>query len=227
LKDSLFDLKSKAYLLRAYTQWMRNFSDSNYTYRWVPIVAKNERIDYTPLAQATTVPNSSFIIEAVSVQDSLQLKVNPSDLMWGSLSLVPAELTNSVPVISHFSTDFSALSDLPKGRFKIEKGIELSGKIADYKPCKHTNVLLMLPKDNLSFFASIEENGHFSFNDLPIIDHQPALIQVMNAKGKPIPEAKIQYDSIASPSWLPTQMIAWKIVSDAQDYLVVTSMLSP
>jgi len=219
LNDSVINLKSTTYLLRTYTQWMRNFSDSNYTYRWVPIVVKNERIDYTPLAQAASIPNSSLIIEAVSVQDSLWLKTTQSDLMWGSVSLVPAEFTNSVPSLSHFSMEVGSLPEVIKGNFKIEKGIELSGKIADYKPTKHTNALLMLPKDNLSFFASIEENGHFTFKDLPIVDNQEALIQVMNAKGKPIPEAEIQYDSIAPPSWMPTPMASWKIVPDAQNYV--------
>lgn len=219
LNDSLNGLKSVTYLLRAYTQWMRNFSDSNYTYRWVPIIAKNERIDYTLSSITADRPIGSFQPEVVPVGDSLQLRTTESNVMWGSLSLFPAELVNSVPGISHFSTDFGGVPELPKGHFKIEKGIELSGKIADYKPTKHTNVLLMLPKDNLSFFASIEDNGHFSFKELPIYYNQPALIQVMNAKGKPISEAEIQYDSITPPTWIPTQMPSWKIVPDTQHYI--------
>jgi hypothetical protein len=132
--------------------------------------------------------------------------------MWGSVSLLPDELTNSLPSFSHFSTELGGLRKVIKGNFNIEKGVKLSGKVVDYKPTKHANVL-MLTKDNLSFFAGIEENGHFSFKDLPIVDNQEALIQVMNSKGKPIPEAEIRYDSTASPSWMPPQPGSWKMVS--------------
>ncbi|MFN8344502.1 MAG: carboxypeptidase-like regulatory domain-containing protein [Spirosomataceae bacterium] len=208
LNDSLIGSKSKVCLLRSYTQWMRNFSDSAYSYRWVPIIAKNERADYTTMAPTDTLIES-IPLEVSILQDSLRLKTVPANLLWGSLTLMPDEAGNAASA-PHFVTVFRRPVNVPKERFRVEKGVVLSGQVADYKPAKHANVMLVLPKENLSFFASINEKGQFLFTDLPINDNMPALIQVINPAGKPIPKALIQYDSIVPPSWIPRPVPSWK-----------------
>lgn len=207
LNDSLISSQSKTYLLRSYTQWMRNFSDSAYSYRWLPVLSKNERIDYTIPANSA----ESLLLETGVSQDSLKMKTTQTDLLWGSLSITNMEEVKPAFVVSHFATDFGDLPGVSKGNFKLEQGIELSGKITHFKPNKHANIVLMSPKDNLSFFATVDESGHFSFNDLPIEGNQTALIQVLNPKGKVIEGVDIQYDSLSSPLWIPKQPDLWKI----------------
>lgn len=209
LNDSLMDSPSRMYLLRAYTQWMRNFTDSAYSYRWLPIVSKNER-----LVQSTPVYSKEpLLLQTDLSKDLLQLKLAQTDLLWGSLSITNTEEVSPVSVGSRFTIDFDNLPDVPNGNFKLEKGIELSGKITNYKPSRHADIVLMLPKENLSFFTKIDKSGHFLFSDLPVEGNQTALIQVLNPKGKAVEGFEVHYDSLSSPLWLPTPPVPLKITT--------------
>lgn len=202
LNDSL--VKPQTYLLRVYTQWMRNFSDSAYAYRWLPILKNNESMG------AATNPPAAQILKTELLQDSLRVKIPFKSLVWGSLSFIPIQSIGnaSFPVYTTFSLPPNIF---PKNSlFPIERGIRFGGKIVHYKPTKHANVMLVVPKENLSFFASIDNTGHFLFSDLPIINTPIAILQVMNPKGNLVPAIEIKIDSTASPSWLPKQTVQWK-----------------
>jgi hypothetical protein len=207
LKDSL--TPPQTYLLRAYTQWMRNFSDSTYTYRWLPILSKNESL--TSVANSTSPSNGTGVVEVSVLQDSLRIKVNQPNLLWGTLALTHTEEVNAWSSLPHFIPSLDFKLDSSKVNFRVEKRTELRGKVLNYKASKHANALLMIPKMNLSFFATIEDKGFFAFDDLPIEDNQEVVVQVMNQKGKVVTEAKTEIDSVASPKWLPKQEISWKI----------------
>ena len=46
LQDSL--IKPATYLVRIYSKWMKNHSDSALTYRWIPLVKNDQKAEYHP-----------------------------------------------------------------------------------------------------------------------------------------------------------------------------------
>lgn len=207
LQDSL--ITPDTYLLRTYTKWGKHQSDSTYTYRWIPVLKNEEMAVYLP-----TVPTDSMSIKVEELHDSLVVSFPSEGFSWGTMTVFRGSIGARHPLTS--TNELVAWRNGP-----IERGLEVSGKVLNYRPNKHESVLMVLPSANLSFFASINSKGHFQFTNLPLEGKQPVLLQVTNAKGKPALDATFSVDSLISPNWLPAfSSNQWKIVPMNYDGLL-------
>ncbi len=179
LPDSL---ETKPYLLRAYTNWQRNWSDSAVAYRWLPVVAFGQK----PVG--STSPEAENL--EISIVDST-VQVRVRDSPTGRFRWLVASLTDT-SVVSQLATPvafgFPISTTLPAPQFTIERGIGLSGQATNRKgqPAEGAQVLLVVPKTKASFVALADSMGRFSFTDLPLEGQQPVLLKATNSRGKSV-----------------------------------------
>lgn len=179
LPDSL---TSRSLLLQAYTNWMRNWGDSAVAYRWLPVVSFPQK----PVG--ITLPDADNL--AITLTDSALL-VRIQDGQAGPFRWVAASLVDTT-VVSQLdlpvAVGLPTASTLTVPTFAVERGIGLSGRVANRKgqPVEGAQVLFVIPKIKASFVASSDSLGQFSFTDLPITGQEPILLKATTNRAKPV-----------------------------------------
>ncbi len=191
------------YLLRVYTNWMRNFGDSCYAYRWLPIVLPNQLLEASPS------PDSSFAGHFDLTQTDSVLIVRPTPAFldrfeWASLVMADAAFQPNTTPLAGFFAAMKPLEPTQKTLFPIDRGITVSGRLTKPRLKESGSVTLLSPAQQLTFFADVSKQGLFRFADLPLEDRQTVLLKVNDAKGNTISHADITLDSLGSPGWMPT-----------------------
>ena len=192
------------YLLRMYTQWMRNFGEEIATTQWLPLIGLSEK----PVSGRT--PTDSLLTLSVTRRDtSLQWRLDPHNLNLSTVSLsvlneatTPLAYPESTPAPPTESYDFPEKINYP-----MERGVNLTGKVTGKKdkPVADAQVLLVVPRQGLSFMGLTDAEGGFRFGDLPIQGTQEVIIKAMNAKGKPAGDIALDTltATLPAPALLP------------------------
>jgi hypothetical protein len=188
LPDSL---PTQPFLLQIYTNWMRNWGDSAVAYRWLPVVPFLQK----PVGMA---PPDADNLE-VSVGDStIQVRIQDAavgQFRWVAASLVDTTVVSQLDLPVAFG--FPAPSILSTPAFAIERGIGLSGEVANRKgnPSDGTQVLLVVPKTKASFMATSDSAGQFSFTDLPLTGREPILLKATTSRGKAVDRVTLRSET--------------------------------
>ena len=189
------------YLLRLYTNWMRNFGEEIASTQWLPIIGLSEK----PIT-APTATDSLLTLTVTKRDTALQWRLDPHDLNLATISLsvlnesnTPLAYPENTPAAPTESYDFPE-----KITYPMERGVNLSGQVTGKKekPVADAQVLLIAPRLGLSFMSVTDAAGHFRFSDLPIQGTQEAIVKSMNAKGKSAGD--IVLDSLQAPLPAPT-----------------------
>jgi len=185
----------QTYLLRAYTRWMRNWGDSVFSYRWLPIISKYENIkNDLPIKEGSLSITPSDSLVSIEIPQS-----EGTSFSWLSASVVDNETVKQFDVTLKTGI-FPPLPNALKPIYYIERGIDLMGKVLDRKasPAANANVILIISKTGQSFIATTDSNGVFQFDNLPIENQQQILVKASDAKNKAIPNIEINAEKAVS-----------------------------
>ncbi len=190
------------YLLRAYTQWMRNDTDSAYSYRWIAVLPPNQRM--TGPAPA----DPAFADKFTLTQTDTVLLIKPVrtfavQLRWGSVVLADAALVANPYPLSCQMPQRTVRSIRRENDFLIEKGITVRGCLKKPRLRSDGTATLVSTGQHRTFFTTVNQAGVFMFRNLPLTDNQTVLLAFTDAKSRRIAGATVTLDSLNSPAWLP------------------------
>ncbi|MVM28643.1 hypothetical protein GO755_01270 [Spirosoma sp. HMF4905] len=178
------------YLLRAYTQWMRNYGIGQFFYKPIAILALNERIGDT----ASTPVSDSLL--TITVDKPVYKKRSPvtltlrfdttglTDALKGSFSVSVLDESSITPVLEQntIKTEFNDFERdqeaLTRFNYPIETGITITGIYKDKKGKGKKTALTLVP-ENLGhiYQASTLGNGEFSVSNLAFYDSTKFVVQ--------------------------------------------------
>jgi len=191
LPDSL---PNRSLLLQAYTNWMRNWGDSAIAYRWLPVVSFPQK------PTGLTPPDADNL--AVTIGDSaVQVRIQDGaadQFRWVAASLVDTTVVSQLDLPVAVGLPISSTLSAPT--FAVERGISLSGQVANRKgqPVDGAQVVLIIPKTRASFVALSDSAGRFSFTDLPITGQEPILLKATTNRGKAVETLTLQPETAPS-----------------------------
>jgi hypothetical protein len=178
------------YVLRAYTQWMRNYGVDHFFYKPIAILALNQRVDGNvskPVSDSllkilVDKPNYSKRSQ-VKMRLGLDTTQSIGDVS-GSFSVAVIEdvFAASGAEASSIKTDVE-LPEPPKNMpveyaYPIEKGITLNGVYADKKGKMKKTTVTLLPEDFSRIYqAATGSDGAFSLPNLAFYDSTKFFIQ--------------------------------------------------
>ncbi|WP_460954183.1 carboxypeptidase-like regulatory domain-containing protein [Spirosoma litoris] len=192
------------YVLRAYTQWMKNYGIDHFFYKPIVILALNQRVD-----EKTPKPVSDSLLKIVvdksvyptrsQVKMTLRLDTTESaGVMAGSFSVAVLDeadaLSNAELGTIKKGADFlEPPRDMPLVYdYPIEKGITLDGIYSDKKGKAKKTTLTLLPEDLSHIYqATTHNDGAFSLANLAFYDSTKFFMQS--------PEGSIQVVAKESP----------------------------
>jgi hypothetical protein len=187
------------YLLRVYTHWMLNFGDNAYAYRWVSVLPKNQNFKTDEPSQQTKQLDVAIVDSSLIINFTEPIA---KDIFWATISITQENIKERnticyLPTITIPKSDFVPL-------YAIEKGINISGKLLKPRIKKGGNVVLFSAKQQQSFFATLNEDGKFRFDDLPLDSIQTVLLKFSDFKGNHLSNALVVFDTTATtPKWTP------------------------
>ncbi|GHB57027.1 carboxypeptidase regulatory-like domain-containing protein [Persicitalea jodogahamensis] len=189
-------LRSGMYMVRMHTQWMRNFGQEIVGIQWLPIIGLSEKPITTPVSTDT------LLSLTVTRRDTtLRWRLNSQNLKLSTINLsVLNEATTPLVYPENTTNPVTESYDFPeKIPFSLERGVNLTGKVISRKdkPVADAQVLLIVPRQGLSFMSLTDAESSFRFSDLPIQGTQEVIVKAMNAKGKPAGD--IALDPVGSP----------------------------
>jgi hypothetical protein len=194
---------SQYYVIRAYTNWMKNFSSDDFFQKALPVINPYERVVASSKQKEQA---GNYRINIVSrkdvyhVGDSIQLEIEVLD---STSNAVPAELSISV-------TDFKLARQLPGDHifsedaksanfhysYPIEKGISVAGKVTNGKRkiSEALTVTAVLGKfEDVNTFKT-RNNGEFFFTGFQFYDSSGVALQALNSTNKPVGQIQLQQD---------------------------------
>lgn len=189
------------YLLRLHTEWMRNFGPEIAATQWLPIIGLSEK----PVS--ARIKSDSLLTLSVARRDTaLQWRLDPHNLNLATVNLsildeaiTPLAYPEYTPGSPTESYDFPENITHP-----MERGVNLTGQVLGKKdkPVTDAQVLLVVPRQGLSFVSLTDAEGSFRFSDLPIQGTQEVIVKAMNAKGKPAGEVTLDApgSSLSAPA---------------------------
>lgn len=191
-------LEPGVYLLRLHTNWIRNFGEQIISSQWLPIIGLSEKPSTAPT------PTDSLLTLTVTRRDTaLQWRLDPHNLNLSTVNLsilneanTPLAYPEATPAPPTESYDFPE-----KITYPMERGVNLTGKVTGRKdkPVAEAQVLLVVPRQGLSFMTLTDAEGRFRFGDLPIQGTQEAIVKSMNAKGKSAGDLSLDSMQVALP----------------------------
>lgn len=221
-------LRPGAYVLRGYTQWMRNYGADQFYYKPLSVLALDERVDGSPLKPVTDrLLTLSVDRPAYKPRErvTLQLQLDTTGLddgVKGSFSVAVFDETAATPVpaLATIKTDYTladltqqAPVDLP---YTIEKGLTLEGVHKDRKgkPRKASFTLVPERFDHV-YPITTRPDGTFSVPNLAFYDSTRFVVQATDGFVEVLPKASPEL-----PDELPKS--ALKIVRTNTPHVVYT-----
>ncbi|WP_338874670.1 carboxypeptidase-like regulatory domain-containing protein [Spirosoma sp. SC4-14] len=181
-------IKPGKYVLRAYTQWMRNYGIANFFYKPITILALNEQVDaVAPKPVADSLLTVGVDRAGYKKRDkvSMTLRFDTTGLterINGSFSVAVFDEAVAVPIVG--PTSIKTSFDLPEPpgdlpfRYAIEKGVSISGLYKDKKGRTKKTVLMLIPEHFDQFYSiNTLNNGEFSLPNLVFYDSTKFVIQ--------------------------------------------------
>ncbi|MBX2915858.1 MAG: carboxypeptidase-like regulatory domain-containing protein [Cyclobacteriaceae bacterium] len=190
------NLPAGNYMLRAYTNWMRNFGEQCFSFKPIPILNLTEKLE-SDSYPATPTDGSLQVVasqESYKPREKIELTIYVHD-------------ENKLPAISNLSVSITdekqvtpvkeeetiltglTLPDLPKPAvlaYPVEQGIVLSGifKNDKLKP-ERTNLMVVVGKFADFFMVNTDAKGKFTLNGLQFYDSVDFTFQAKDKRGKP------------------------------------------
>lgn len=208
-------LTPENYVLRAYTQWMRNYEDDGFTYLPIPVIRKNQ---LAHLAQNEGGERDEESIEVVltprfessswSKKVELELEILEADLDFVggefSVSVLDADLNPDAGFHQNIGRTMNWLYGPEKSirfdapRFQIEYGNSISGYFKD-RPKKPLNVPITIVQGQLEDYGVVrsDTSGYFWVTGLNFRDTLDIAIAALNDKRKRF--GQVILSSIQSP----------------------------
>ena len=189
------------YVLRAYTQWMRNYGIAQFFYKPIDVLSLNERVD--GVSPAPT-PDSLLHITFDKPEYKRRSRVNMTlslnatgldDVVKGSFSVAILDETLTIPPDKSTSieTDFDlaevASEALTKVNYPIEKGISLEGIYKDKKGKAKKTMITLLPENLGNIYQVLTgSNGEFSLSNLAFYDSTRFVVKPESGKMMLVPK---------------------------------------
>lgn len=184
------------YLLRAYTNWMKNFGESCFFFRPVPILHVNEKMEQSPNYVAAT--DSSVIVlpnkEVFKPREKITIAIWVTDenrLPVGANLSISVTDEKQVARIKEQETILNGLSipDLPNPTrffYSVEHGITLSGSFKnDRQKPEQVSLLAVVGKLEDLIMIDTDATGNFELNGLQFYDSIDLAFQAKDRRGKP------------------------------------------
>lgn len=200
-------LSAGNYFIRAYTNFMRNFGDTTFLYRQIPVL----KINQIPIGKPITEISNGFVEistnkENFSTREKVQLTIKSLKLRHFSLSISD---TTTVKSIDRFSLKPTFIEKIPEQEITInhpvEKGIYIKGQVFDKKNTATQGNLIIASKDPELFVTTeTDENGKFGITFPDAKDTLLFTIQSLDTKGKALPKLIIEPYNVPLVSYLPT-----------------------
>lgn len=200
--SGFFDLSDSIpkgnYVLRAYTNWMRNFGSSHYYVRPLPVLALTDKVIYQQPVKDTTglIVHFSANKENYHTRDSIGLKIGVRDRKGNAIianmaiSVTDAVLVKSIPgqpSITHFNIPQENKLENPQFtvNYPLETGIGFSGLFTDDRG-KPTKTEFSIVQRDFNTFLPMETNsaGRFNVTGLNFSGKLNFGFQALTKKGK-------------------------------------------
>ncbi len=182
-------IEAQTYVLRAYTQWMRNWGDSTASYRWLPILSKLENFDIPNVLADDKIEIQQ---KDSTVTTTLPLLANER-VRWLSARVFDNKIDTDLPLPPLKTGNFISLPDTLKPKYEVEKGINLTGKTFDIKgqAVLNANITLLVPKLGLSYITTTDSSGLFRFENLPIEGEPQIILKATDLKNRALPNIEL------------------------------------
>lgn len=189
------NLPAGNYLLRGYTNWMRNFAEKCFSLKPIPVLNLPEKLE-REASYSTSADSSLWVVankESYRPREKIQLTIHLQDenkLPTAANLSISITDEKQVALIKDEETIITGLTlpNLPKPAvltYPIEQGIVLSGvfKNSKQKP-ESTNLMVVVGKFADFFMVSTDERGKFSLNGLQFYDSVDFTFQANDKRGK-------------------------------------------
>ena len=211
------------YVLRAYTQWMRNYGIDQFFYKPVIILNPSESIDTIASAPVSDgLLKIKFDKTAYKIMSKVKMTIGLDsalldNLLKGSfsVSVLVEKLTIPTTESTNIKNDFE-MSALPKEittefRYPIEAGISINGIYQDKKGRPKKAKLTLIPENMGGIYqAPTNTDGEFSVRNLMFYDStkfvfQPSEGKVVIVNPDPpflpeqLPVSKLKHKSLTTP----------------------------
>jgi len=212
------------YLLRAYTNWMRNFGESCFFSRPVPILHVNEKMERSAYYTATT-DRSVIVLPSKDVfkpreKITITIRVTDENKLPGGANLsISVTDEKQVASINEQETILNGLSipDLPKPTrffYSMEHGITLSGSFKnDKQKPEQASLMALVAKFEDLLMVDTDATGKFELNGLQFYDSINLAFQAKDKRGKPYGKVTLTQRDI--PLILPWNPYKRLTISDA------------
>lgn len=195
------NLSEGNYVLRSYTEYMRNLGEKNFFMKPIPVLNAFQKV--TEVARREQQQKSNVAIEPSKTKykkrDEIQLTISvqdedgsyvPAEL---SVAVVDAELFKGVPEGKSFQEYFRPAPEAPDDKkYRIERGITLRGKFsAGRKLAEPVKVTAVLGKFEDVNTLTTDREGNFYLTGFQFYDSSNIALQVINKKGKPYGEFEL------------------------------------
>lgn len=178
-------VKPGKYVLRAYTNWMRNYGINDFYYKPITVLALNELVDavspepITDSLLSITFDQSDYKTRS---RVNMRLSLDTTGLagsVSGNFSVAVADM---IPVSGQPSIKNSFTLSEPPGdlsfQYAIEKGISIDGVYKDKKGRPKKTAITLIPESFDQLYAvNTQANGEFSLAALNIYDSTKFVIQ--------------------------------------------------
>ncbi|MEQ8811671.1 MAG: hypothetical protein RIE59_21560, partial [Imperialibacter sp.] len=225
------------YSLRAYTNWSRNFGESDYSYWPVPVIGIKEKVT----AQPSHIPKTATDL-LVSIfpdrpsykhRDKITLEISLTDTIGAPLngkftvSVTDTLQVASITSLSSMLADFEWLQQPMKVmpdriEHQIEYGISLKGQFNNFKG-KPAKASITIVQGQLENYGVVETDdlGQFWASGLQFPDSAEVAMAAIDKKGRPY--GKVELMTTAAPpleaSKLSSVLLETNLTNVPQRYL--------
>jgi hypothetical protein len=220
-------LKAKAYYLRAYTQFNRNFGDENLYVKPLPILNLKEEVR-TDLIAGPTLLSDRLVMETdkdrYKPRDKINLTIRLEDeqIRTGSFSIAVLDTKQVAPITSERTIldDFPIQAAVQKTTpsalpFSIERGITFSGKFINEAGTAESAMLSVFQLKPPNFtLAQSDVKGMFTVSGLAFYDTAAFSIQAIDDKGKAYGKAVFITPNRASINFAEAEVELDKVSSE-------------
>lgn len=177
------------YVLRAYTQWMRNYGIDQFFYKPINVLSFQEQADGSapkPVSDSQlhlTLDQPAYKKRS-PVNLTLRLDTTGLDFIQSSFSVAVLDETSAVPVAepSSIKTAFvfaePSAGALTAFSYPVERGLTMAGTYKDKKGKEKKETLTFVPQNLAGIYqAATGSNGAFSLTNLSFYDSTKFVVQ--------------------------------------------------
>jgi hypothetical protein len=198
LPDSL---KTGNYMLRSYTSWNRNFKDSEFFTKSVPVLKLKENVETSVSkppssndklvihSEKTTYSANEKVYLILKIKDEINKDANLSVSVTDESLVTPMETSS---IISGSKINMTGLTPRKKYAYPIERGISYTGRFFNdsYAPEKASLSVVQMNPNNF-YFSESDDNGFFKIEDLQFTDTCYFSIRSANKRGELFGKAEL------------------------------------